>query len=71
MTNKEAVKCAEKLKEFCEKRHCTRCPFKVKVTKYDNACILNTPASWEKERAIHKVYDEISRRDEMLYKAGY
>lgn len=71
MTHKEAVECAEKLKEFCEKRECLRCPFSVKVNEYDDACIINTPASWEKERAIRLVEEENARRDEALYKAGY
>lgn len=51
-------------KDFCNKKtSCTRCPFRVKVSQYDDTCMIKYPNSWDKEKVKENYLDKKARRE--------
>lgn len=72
MTGKEAEKLVDELKDFCKaKANCSRCPFRIKVSKYDDTCKIKYPNSWNEEAVKESYLDRKARRDYELYANGY
>ena len=72
MTRKEAEKLVDDLKEFCNKKtSCSRCPFRVKVSRYDYTCKIKYPNSWNEEEVKENYLDKKASREHELYLARY